>query len=398
MMRHSGRKIQWLWTALCLALLMLAGACSTVLSPKPPAPSESKSVGKKSEPGKVTAPTPPVSARRAAPAVATESPQFTRASWADLPGWREDDQSEALSALLAGCRVLVKQSSWREPCEAARDVQGREAAQAYFESYFTPFQVSNEDGSQEGLSTGYYEPTLRGSRKRSVKNRFPLYAAPPGLRSDVPFLTRAQIDGSGVPLRGREIAWVEDLVELFFLQVQGSGRIELDEGGVMQVGFAGHNSQPYRSIGRVLIDRGDLTAERASMQGIKAWARANPSRLRELLNQNPRYVFFRELPNTGASPPGSLGVPLTPRRSVATDPRFVPPGAPVHIDTTWPLSDKPLQRLMLSQDTGGAIRGAVRIDFFWGHGEDAALEAGRMQQSLRMWVLLPNGHPAGQVP
>ena len=132
--------------------------------------------------------------------------------------------------------------------------------------------------------------------------------------------------------------------------------------------------------------------------GIKAWARANPSRVQELLNQNPRYVFFRELPNTGASPPGSLGVPLTPRRSVATDPRFVPPGVPVHIATTWPLTDKPLQRLMLAQDTGGAIRGAVRIDFFWGYGEDAAREAGRMQQSLRMWVLLPHGHPAGENP
>jgi 3D (Asp-Asp-Asp) domain-containing protein len=170
------------------------------------------------------------------------------------------------------------------------------------------------------------------------------------------------------------------------------------DGSVMAVGFAGHNSQPYRSIGRVLIERGELTVERASMQGIKAWARANPSRVQELLNQNPRYVFFRELPNTGASPPGSLGVPLTPRRSVATDPRFVPPGVPVHIATTWPLTDKPLQRLMLAQDTGGAIRGAVRIDFFWGHGEDAAREAGRMQQSLRMWVLLPNGHPAGENP
>ena len=393
MMNHPARKIQYkrlARLALGTTLLLLAGACGT---PEPPSPT---TVDSNAQTSKTAPVSPPVT-------TPTESPSatarwLTRITWADLPGWREDDQAEALPALLTGCRALAKQAAWREPCEAARQVRGREAALAFFEAYFTPYQMSNEDGTQEGLATGYYEPSLRGSRKRSARYRYPLYAAPPGLQNDVPFLTRAQIDGPAAPLRGQEIAWAEDLIELFFLQVQGSGRLELDDGSVMAVGFAGHNSQPYRSIGGVLIERGELTIERASMQGIKAWARANPSRVQELLNQNPRYVFFRERPNTGASPPGSLGVPLTPRRSVATDPRFVPPGVPVHIATTWPLTDKPLQRLMLAQDTGGAIRGAVRIDFFWGHGENAAREAGRMQQSLRMWVLLPHGHPAGENP
>jgi membrane-bound lytic murein transglycosylase A len=170
---------------------------------------------------------------------------------------------------------------------------------------------------------------------------------------------------------------------------------------MMRVGFADHNGHPYRSIGRVLIDRGELPLERTSMQGIKAWARDNPAKLPELLNQNPRFVFFRELAINGAapsgagnSPPGALGVPLTPHRSIAVDPRYVPLGAPVHIATQWPNTDKPLQRLMLAQDTGGAIRGAVRADFFWGNGDDAAREAGRMKQSLRMWVLLPKNNAA----
>ena len=190
---------------------------------------------------------------------------------------------------------------------------------------------------------------------------------------------------------------MEDAIELFFLQVQGSGRITLSEGGVMRIGFADHNGHPYRSIGRVLIERGELSADRASMQGIKAWARANPARLGELLNQNPRYVFFRELTGSATSPPGAMGLPLTPERSVAIDPRYVPLGAPVHIATTWPNTDKPLQRLMLAQDTGGAIRGAVRIDYFWGAGEKAAREAGRMQQAVRLWVLLPSGYPMPDV-
>lgn len=266
----------------------------------------------------------------------------------------------------------------------------------------------------EGFITGYYEPVIRGSRKPSARNRYPLYGVPddmltlelgdlaPELKSAaprvrvegkkvVPYHARAVIDGDSTPLRGKEIAWAENAIDLFFLQVQGSGRIQLEEGGVMRVGFAGHNGLPYRSIGRVLIERGDLTADQASMQGIKAWAQANPGRLSELLNQNPRYVFFRELAGADSAPPGALGVPLTPLRSVAVDPRYVPLGAPVHIATTWPNTAKPLQRLMLAQDIGGAILGTVRADFYWGAGEMAAREAGRMQQSLRMWVLLPIG-------
>ncbi len=346
---------------------------------------------------------------------------LTRATWDELPGWTQDNHAEALPALLTSCRVMVKQAAWRDVCVAAAAVtdKSRAAARLFFEQAFTPYRVTNPDGTVEGLATGYFEPTLRGSRTRSARNRYPVYGTPddiltldPGLLTPelkanaprgrlesgrvVPYYTRAQIDTDPSPLRGKEIAWVENAIDLFFLQVQGSGRITLTgngESGVMRIGFAEHNGHPYRSIGRVLIERGELSAERASMQGIKAWARSNPARLSELLQQNPRYVFFRELTDAATSPPGAMGTPLTPERSVAIDPRYVPLGAPVHIATTWPNTSKPLQRLMLAQDTGGAIRGAVRIDYFWGAGDKAAQEAGRMQQSTRLWVLLPHGYP-----
>jgi membrane-bound lytic murein transglycosylase A len=189
------------------------------------------------------------------------------------------------------------------------------------------------------------------------------------------------------------LLWVDDAVELFFLQIQGSGRVRLDSGETVAIGYADQNGHPYRSIGRLLIDRGDLPLEQTSMQGIKAWARRNPDRLQELLNHNASYVFFRELPPGLPGPPGALGVPLSARRSLAVDPRFVPLGAPVFLATTWPNTKQPLNRLMLAQDTGGAIRGAVRADFFWGFGDDAPAQAGRMKQSGRMWVMLPADYP-----
>ena len=182
---------------------------------------------------------------------------------------------------------------------------------------------------------------------------------------------------------------MDDAVELFFLQIQGSGRVKLADGTMIRLSYADQNGHPYQSIGRVLIDRGELKLEEASMQGIQAWARANPGRLDELLNTNPSYVFFREAPNSKDGPLGALGVPLTAERSIAVDPRSVPLGAPVFLATTRPNSSTPLHRLMLAQDTGGAIQGVVRADFFWGFGKEAGEQAGRMKQAGRMWVLLP---------
>jgi membrane-bound lytic murein transglycosylase A len=290
-----------------------------------------------------------------------------------------------------------------------------DAARRFFERAFIPWQVRTIDGAEEGLITGYYEPMLRGSRKPTSRYRFPLYGVPDDLvaieltdvypelkgmrlrgkldgRRVVPYYERSQIENGQAPLRGKELVWVDDAVDLFFLHIQGSGRILLDSGETIRVGYADQNGYPYRSIGRALVERGELAIEQASMQGIKAWARSHPAQVTQLLNSNSSYVFFRELPSNTFGPPGSLGVPLTPRRSIAVDARYTSLGAPVYIATTWPNTARPLNRLMIAQDTGGAIRGAIRADFFWGYGEAAAAEAGRMKQKLRMWVFLPQGY------
>jgi membrane-bound lytic murein transglycosylase A len=198
-------------------------------------------------------------------------------------------------------------------------------------------------------------------------------------------------------LNGNELLWVDDPIEAFFLQVQGSGRIAMEDGSVMRVGFGGTNNQPYRSIGRWLLDHGELAPSQATMQGIKAWARANPSRVNALLDTNPRFVFFREMPSNentadgGADGPiGALGVPLTPERSIAVDPSSIPLGTPVFLQTTRPMTNTPLNRLVFAQDTGTAIKGGVRADYFWGLGDEAGDLAGKMKQDGRMWLLFPN--------
>lgn len=335
-------------------------------------------------------------------------------NWDELPGWERDDLIEAWPAFIRSCMALKSRQPWQQACWAAAQMSSHDdtSLRKFFESWFRPYRVLNADGSLDGLVTGYYEPLLRGSRVPTDVYRYPIYGAPddlltievdklfPELKGErvrgrrengrvVPYYTRAEIE-SGIPsLRGREILWVDDPVELFFLHIQGSGRVRLDNGEIVRIGYANHNGHPYRSVGRILIDRGELTLANASMQGIKQWGKDNPRKLPSLLAQNPAYVFFRELPAGPGGPIGALGVPITPRRSIAVDELSVPLGAPVYLVTSWPNSSKPLKRLMFAQDKGSAIKGAVRADFFWGFGEDAAQLAGRMRQSGRMWVLLP---------
>jgi membrane-bound lytic murein transglycosylase A len=288
----------------------------------------------------------------------------------------------------------------------------------FVEATFVPYAVVSSDGSREGLVTGYYEPVLAGSRSRDARFRFPVYGVPedliavdlgslhPELRSLrlrgrlegrrlVPYGTRADIESRSAATSAPVLAWVEDPVELFFLQIQGSGQIELAPGERLRLGYADQNGHPYRSLGRHLVERGELRLEQASMQGIKRWAAANPAKLQEALNANASYVFFRELPASGG-PIGALGAPLSAGFSIAVDPRAVPLGAPVYLATTWPNTNRPLERLVAAQDTGGAIRGAVRADFFWGLGGEAGELAGRMRQQGRMWILWPRGAPRPQ--
>jgi len=355
-----------------------------------------------------------------------------------LPGWTEDNVTEMWPAFRAGCAALVASPAtrfvWSAPCAASNTVAGTDAAavRAFFERHFSPWHVTAADGRDAGMVTGYYEPLLDGSRIRSERHRVPLYSAPDDLltidltelypelkdkrlrgrvegKRVIPYWTRADIESGKAPANGmRELVYVDDPVEAFFLQIQGSGRVRLAEGGVMRVGYADQNGYPFRSIGRILVERGELTLDKASMQGIKDWGRRNPEKLLPLLDENPSYVFFREVPPPAPGtleaaidgPLGTLGVPLLRERTLAVDARSVPLGAPVFLATTYPLSTRPLSRLMMAQDTGGAIRGAVRADFFWGFGDEAGRQAGRMKQDGRMWILWPKdaGPPAPTAP
>ncbi|MBU70187.1 MAG: murein transglycosylase [Cupriavidus sp.] len=311
------------------------------------------------------------------------------ASWTEIGGWSQDDVRAAWPALQASCQALKKKPEWNRVCTTGLMVDAGDlnAMRKYFETNFQPYRVVNTDGTDSGLITGYYEPILHGSRSRQGQYQIPLYKRPPQLgRGALP--ARAELLQNPA-LRGNELVYVDDAVEAAFLQIQGSGRIRLTDGTMMRVGFGGTNDQPFRSFGKWLLDRGEITPAQATMQGIKAWARANPGRVDEMLNVNPRFVFFRELPPSNDGPVGALGVPLTAERSIAVDPATIPLGVPVFLSTTRPLSVEPIQRLMFAQDTGSAIKGGVRADFFWGAGDAAGETAGRMKQGGRMWVLMP---------
>lgn len=359
----------------------------------------------------------------AAPTQATTPPApppaapLQAAAWSDLPRWQKDDQAQAWPALLESCRVIARQPRWRPVCEAANRLGSHpttDAARRFFETRFEPWQVTNPDNSRQGLITGYYEPLIKGSRTRSSLYRWPIHGVPtdlltidfgdvyPELKSMrlrgrlegnrvVPYWSRAELEQRQERVPAPVLLWAADPLDLFFLQVQGSGRVELPDGSRVRLGYADQNGRPYQSIGRWLVANGELTVENASMEGIRDWARNHPGRVEELLNANPSYVFFRELSAASGGPLGALGVPLSEGRSVAVDARTVPLGAPVFLDTTWPQSDRPLSRLVLAQDTGGAIKGPVRADFFWGFGPNAGAHAGKMRQQGRMWVLLPRG-------
>ncbi len=351
------------------------------------------------------------------PLVAKASPDFLPSTWEALPDWTTQDLSASWPALLQSCSALKRKPVWLPICFAATSVSKDDllGQRTFYETWFTPYQVLNPDGSDTGLITGYYEPLLKGSRTRSRQFPYPIYAAPddmlevdmgelyPQFRGKiararlqgkrvVPYFNRAEIDaGLDHALHGRELYWVGNEIDLFFLQIQGSGRIELEDGTHAKVGYAEQNGHPYASIGRKLIDMGELKPEEASMQGIKNWAEKNPQRLSIVLGHNPSYVFFRELPSNLSGPLGALGVPLTNEYSIAVDPRSIPLGVPVFLASTQPNSNEALNRLMFAQDTGGAIKGAVRADFFWGFGDIAGSKAGRMRQSGRLWVLFPKG-------
>jgi membrane-bound lytic murein transglycosylase A len=409
-----------------LAMCILFGGCQTVPQSVPTtAPDVSPRTPPLVAPPLTSLLTPPLTPPTPAPPI---RPVFTPATWTDLPGWNADPVEAVWPAFRIGCRALLAdpktQALWQLPCTDAENIDARSPndVRAFFESHFIPYRVTAADGKEVGRVTGYFEPLLKGSRERTAQFTVPLYAPPPDLltvdlgdlypelkdkrvrgrvdgRKVVPYWTRADIERGAVPMPGPVLVYVADPVEAFYFEIQGSGRIELADGTVLRLGYADQNGHPYRSIARVLIDRGDLTRDRASLAGISAWAKAHPEQTRALLDENPSYVFFREVPAAAPGsldatidgPIGTLGVPLLAQRTIAVDARAIPLGAPVFLATTLPLSKTPLERLVMAQDTGGAIRGEVRADYFWGFGPQAGREAGRMLQDGRMWLLWPVG-------
>lgn len=345
--------------------------------------------------------------------LAAPVPRLHLVNWQALPGWHDaNDLTATWPAWLLSCHVLERRAVWHEACRAARQIPVDNASiRTYFTRYFQVFQAETTDGANSGLVTGYFEPQLMGSFVRSPRYAVPLYRVPPDLlhvdlatqysalqslrlrgrlqgQRVVPYWSREQIDGPDHPLLGNELLWVDDALAAFFLQIQGSGQIVLPDGTTVMVGYADQNGYPYQAIGHVLVAHGWLRADDVNMASILAWARAHPAAVPDVLAQNPSYVFFRLL--SGQQPLGAMGVPLTAGYSLAIDPRVLPLGAPVWLDTTEPENGtQALQRLMVAQDTGGAIHGNVRADVFFGLGDRAAAQAGNMQQTGRLWVLLP---------
>jgi membrane-bound lytic murein transglycosylase A len=376
-------------------------------------------------------PEPPAAEPAADPAL-----QLTRAAFIDLPGWSADDPAAALPALRRSCDRLLRRPNdasvgrdgrggtvgdWQAPCAAvdAVDAGDPAAVRAVLERHFVPFATADGAGDREGLFTGYYEATLNGARTRHGPYQHPIHAKPDDLvRADlgrfqpeldnrrvlgrvadgrlVPYYTRAEIDDGALAGRaGQPLLWADDPVDVFFLHVQGSGTVRLADGGTQRVGFAASNGHPFTAIGRELIRSGALDGQSMSMQAIRDWLRANPDQADPLMRKNARYIFFREI--DGPGPIGAQGVPLTAGRSLAVDPAFVPLGVPVFLATTHPSTGKPLHRLMVAQDTGSAIKGPIRGDFYWGTGDAALAHAGRMKHAGRTWLLLPRAVAERQV-
>ncbi|MBM3565892.1 MAG: murein transglycosylase [Alphaproteobacteria bacterium] len=357
------------------------------------------------------------------------------AAFADLPGWATDDAAAALPALLKSCArlaraagdnpldpagVMGRPADWRQACDGAARVPAGDAraARRFFEDAFRPWRGRDTRGS-DAFFTGYYEASLRGSRTRDSRYRHPIHRPPADLVSAdlsafrpewrgetlagriekgklVPYHDRAAIERGALTGRGLEILWVDDPADAFFLHVQGSGRVVLPDGKTVRLGFAARNGHAYTSIGRVLAEQGAMTAEQATMQSLRAWIAANPAAGAELMRRNKSYIFFRELSGDASEggPVGASGVALTPERSLAVDPAFIPHGAPVWIATGDPLdAGRPLRRLAVAQDSGAAIKGPLRVDIFFGAGAAAADRAGAMKHRGELFVLRPRHLP-----
>lgn len=402
------------------AALLLAACSSTPEAPQTGAVFE----------GAVLTPQAPAALQRQTPPqaaypLADGAVRFAKVSFSALPEVPDESWEAALSAFRRSCSKMGTRSMWLDACSNAQFVrQGR--AREFFMTWFEPWRVAQAaaDGGKAagvddtGLATGYYEPLLQGSRRRHGPYQHPIYRVPDDLisidlstiypqlkglrlrgrlegRKIVPYGSRAEITRRArAGLMDRYvICWVDDPIEAFFLQIQGSGRIALDDGSVMRVGFADQNGHPYRAVAGWLVKNAGLSTSEMSMQRIKRWAKENPNRTQELLNANPNFVFFSE--RRGSSPEeGPLGaqeVPLTAEASVAVDRRYWPLGLPFVLDIEQASPRMKMARAVVAQDTGSAIRGVLRFDYFWGYGEQAGSRAGAQKSDVRAWILMPRG-------
>ncbi len=414
-------------------LIVLMAGCSTVSTPPE---SDTPGIAKPDAPFSV----PSVAALPDSAARALQG-KFVAANWSELPGWNQDDLRNVWTTFVRNCRGLMRPTStnlagptratpraWQPVCAAALDparapaANDSQAVRRFIQTWLTPWRLQTADGKvASNIVTGYYEPLVKGARAKGGANQWPLYTVPADLltidlgrvypelagkrvrgklegRRVVPYDSRAVIESSG--RRPPAIVYVNDPVDNFFLQVQGSGRVQLTDGKTIRLAYADHNGHPYVSIGKWLADKGEIPLAQTSMQNIRAWAKRNPNRVQEMLNANPALVFFQEEPITDPEigPKGAYGIPLMAQRSIAIDTNFVPLGTPVFLTTTMPSSKETLNRLVFAQDTGTAIRGPARADFYWGFGEAAGNLAGRMKQPGQMWVLWPKqaGQPSAR--
>lgn len=423
--------------AVTVSLSVLA-ACSSgrkePVAPTPPSPPEEPAPAPAPAPATPpgASPTQPPLTQPPVPAPlpegvtqAAELPRAAGPAVSQLPGWQDHDPLPALNAFRKSCRSLERRQDisgltrpgdWTAVCAAAHAAGSTtQEARRFFETHFATLRIGESASAGVGLNTGYYEPELAGARSWSMEYSVPLYRRPPelvdvdlgifreSLRGQriagriegnklIPYADRGQIEEGALKNRGLELAWVRDPYEAFFLHIQGSGRVRLPDGSIVRVGYDGQNGHQYQGMGRLLLDRGMLAPGQATMQGIIAWARANPEKAREIMRENRSFVFFREL--TGDGPLGAMGIALTPETSVATDPRFIPLGVPLWLQSAYPNPQDrrqhlPLARLMVAQDTGGAIKGPNRLDLFWGAGENAAMIAGGLAWRGITTLLLP---------
>jgi len=322
--------------------------------------------------------------------------------YSSLPSWEEEDFSGMLRLFKADCLSGRTGQLYGKLCDEVNDVDD---AKRFFEQGFRPYKIVTADGSESGMITGYYEPLLFGSMTKSERFRYPVYTVPDDLiavkldsiypelkglrlrgriegRTLIPYAKR----GGMVESNTSALCWVDDELSLFFLEVQGSGRIELEDGETIFVGYGDQNGHPYRSIGKYLVEQGEIPRSEISLQSIRFWLDQHPDRVDEVLNINPSKVFFKEREHAAT---GALGLELTPQRSIAVDRRYVPLGAMLFMKSQDPLTHKPMEKVVFAQDTGGAIKGEIRADMFWGHGREAEMKAGKMQEPLELWVLLP---------